>query len=61
MNDLEILVAMLARAGIGFEVDSGEGWNRRIKLDGDRCLVFGKDQKLAGIRSHNDLQSFDGD
>lgn len=60
MSDLQTLVAMLARVDISFEVDSGEGWPRRIKLAGDRCLVFGSDHQLAGIRSHNDNESFDG-
>lgn len=52
---------MLARANIGFTVDSGEGWSRRVLLEGDRALVFKKDGALAGIRSHDDNESFDGD
>lgn len=61
MNDLEILVAMLARANIGFKVDNDNDWTRRIVLDGDRALVFDKNLNLCGIRSHNDHESFDGD
>lgn len=61
MTDLEILVAMLARANIGFKVDDAHEWARRIVLEGDRALVFDTDGSLHGIRSHDDTQSFDGD
>ncbi len=61
MNDLQMLVAMLAKAGISFRVDSAHGWHRRIVLDGDRAFVFKTDHSLAGIRSEDDTQDFDGD
>ena len=60
MSDLEILCAMLARAGIAYRVDSEQGWTRRIVLQGDRCLVFDREHGLCGMRSEDDLQSFDG-
>lgn len=61
MSDLEILCAMLARAGITYRVDSEQGWTWRIVLQGDRCLVFDRERNLCGVRSEDDLQSFDGD
>ena len=60
-TDLEIFSSMLLRAKIKFKVDGGEGWDRRIVLDGDRCFVFATDGSLAGIRSEDDCQSYDGD
>jgi len=60
-NDLQVLTAMFARAGINFRIDRGEGWSRRMVLEGDRCLVFDCEHNLAGIRSEDDNQSFDGD
>lgn len=60
MTDIETLAAMLLRANIKFTVDDGEGWAQRIVLKGDRCFVFAADGSLAGIRSFDDTQSFDG-
>jgi hypothetical protein len=60
-TDIEVLSAMLIRAGIQFKVDAGHGWHQRIVLDGDRCFVFQTDGSLAGIRTEDDTDSFDGD
>jgi len=57
----ELLMMMLAQAGIAFTVDNGQGWAKRIVLAGDRCFVFNVDGSLAGIRNHDDTRSFDGD
>ncbi len=59
-TDIEVLSAMLIRAKIQFEVDNDQGWSQRIVLEGDRCFVFAADGHLAGIRSRDDNQSFDG-
>ncbi len=59
MLHYELLILMLAKAGISFTVDSEHGWAKRVVLSGDRCFVFKVDGSLAGIRSHDDTRSFD--
>lgn len=59
-TDAEVLSAMFIRAEIQFKVDKGQGWAKRIVLEGDRCFVFTPEGDLAGIRNEDDSQDFDG-
>ena len=59
MTDQEMLVVILTRAGICFNVDSGYGWPRRIVVPGDRAFCFAADGSLERIRDHDDNESFE--
>lgn len=62
-NDLLALAHMFDQAGINYIIESNVcGWPRRLRVNDDvRAYVFDTEGCLAGIRSLDDQQSYDGD